>query len=99
MQHSAPSPSRAALAAKLATIGREFHSRRWALGTSGNYSAVLDRHPLKLLITSSGLDKSTLDQKDFLQIDENGCVIRGGGKPSAETLLHLAIARRSDAGC
>src|SRR5215471_6762198 len=99
MPHSAPSPSRAALALKLAALGREFHSRRWALGTSGNYSALLRRQPVRLLITSSGLDKSALRANDFLQIDQQGRVVRGKGKPSAETFLHLAVVRARNAGC
>ena len=99
MLHSAPSPTRAALAAKLATLGREFHSRRWALGTSGNYSAVLRRQPVRLLITSSGLDKSALRANDFLEIDQQARVVRGRGKPSAETFLHLAVVRARNAGC
>ena len=99
MPHSAPSPSRAALALKLAALGREFHSRRWALGTSGNYSAVLRRQPVRLLITSSGLDKSALRANDFLEIDQQARVVRGRGKPSAETFLHLAVVRARNAGC
>src|SRR5215813_3623543 len=95
MPHSAPSPFRA----KLAAIGREFHSRRWALGTSGNYSAVLRRQPVRLLITSSGLDKSALRANDFLEIDQQARVVRGRGKPSAETFLHLAVVRSRNAGC
>jgi len=86
-------------AKRLAAIGREFHTRRWALGTSGNYSAVLHREPLKLLITSSGLDKSTLSAGDFLEIDGNAQLLAGTGKPSAETFLHLAIARNRNVGC
>ena len=38
------------LAAELAETGRAFHARGWALGTSGNYSAVLKDKPLRLLI-------------------------------------------------
>jgi methylthioribulose-1-phosphate dehydratase len=83
----------------LARIGREFHGRGWALGTSGNYSAVLRRDPLRLLITSSGSDKSELTGSDFLQIDGQGRVLAGSGKPSAETFLHLAAARAKNAGC
>jgi len=87
------------LATRLATIAREFHARRWALGTSGNYSVVLQRDPLQLLITSSGLDKSALSPNDFLDIDPDAGVIRGKGKPSAEAFLHLAVARNTHAGC
>jgi len=88
-----------ALASSLAKIGREFHGRGWALGTSGNYSAVLQREPPHLLITSSGLDKSALKERDFLEVDGNGNLISGKGKPSAETFLHLAVARLKHAGC
>lgn len=86
-------------AAELAGIGREFHSRGWAFGTSGNYSAVLRRDPLRLIITSSGLDKSALRAGDFLQIDEKANVLAGSGQPSAETLLHIGVARARNAGC
>jgi methylthioribulose-1-phosphate dehydratase len=90
---------RRALTRSLATIGREFHERGWARGTSGNYSAVSGRNPLQLIITSSGLDKSALSERDFLEIDGKGAVLAGKGKPSAETFLHLAIARTRGPGC
>lgn len=86
-------------AAQLAAFAREFHARGWALGTSGNYSAVLQRKPLRLLITSSGLDKSVLSAKDFLEIDQHARVLQGKGRPSAETFLHLAVVRARKAGC
>jgi ribulose-5-phosphate 4-epimerase/fuculose-1-phosphate aldolase len=65
----------------LARFGREFHGRGWALGTSGNYSAVLQHEPLRLLINSSGLDKSELDEKHFLEVDESSKILMGTGKP------------------
>jgi hypothetical protein len=45
---------------QLRAIGREFHGRSWSLGTSSNYSVVVSRDPLELLITASGKDKSAL---------------------------------------
>jgi len=99
MPRSASSPNASGLAAKLAAYGREFHSRGWALGTSGNYSAVLKCEHLRLLITSSGLDKSALSAKDFLEIDQHAKVLKGKGKPSAETFLHLAVIRARNTGC
>ncbi len=80
------------LAAALAETGRDFHARGWALGTSGNFSVVLRRDPLRLLITASGLDKSSLRPAHFLQIDAEGRVLGGRGKPSAEAFLHVAVA-------
>jgi len=85
-------------AAGLAEIGRGFYSRGWVLGTSGNFSAVISREPLRLAITSTGLDKGTLSPEQFLEMDNAVNVIRGDGRPSAEALLHLAIVRGVDAG-
>jgi methylthioribulose-1-phosphate dehydratase len=85
-------------AACLAEIGRGFHARGWVLGTSGNFSAVISRGPLRLAITSTGLDKGSLSPAQFLEMDEAANVVRGDGRPSAEALLHLAIVRGVYAG-
>ena len=86
------------LSAALAEAGRGFYNRGWVLGTSGNFSAVLRRKPLRLVITTSGIDKSALNAQHFLEIDAHGNVLRGVGKPSAEALLHLAVASVRRAG-
>lgn len=79
-------------AAQLAESGKEFYRRGWVLGTSGNFSALMSREPLRVCITASGNDKGALAaETHFLEIDERTTVLRGEGKPSAETLLHLAI--------
>jgi methylthioribulose-1-phosphate dehydratase len=82
----------------LARIARLFYKRGWVLGTSGNLSAVLSREPVRLAITASGLHKGELQDSDFLIVDESGSVLGGVGRPSAETLLHSAIARTTNAG-
>jgi methylthioribulose-1-phosphate dehydratase len=87
------------LAAELAETGRAFHARSWALGTSGNYSAVLKDAPMRLLITSSGVDKACLAKKHFLQIDDHANILAGDGRPSAESLLHVAVVRARKTGC
>jgi len=72
------------------------------LGTSGNFSAVVSRTPLRLAITASSLPKGALRASDILQCDEQGRVVAHRGrekrKASAETLLHVEIARRRGAG-
>jgi methylthioribulose-1-phosphate dehydratase len=88
----------ASLASGLAEIARGFYLRGWNLGTSGNFSAVLKRQPLRLAITASGLDKGALDIASFLEIDERGEVLAGNGRPSAETSLHLSIVKICGAG-
>jgi methylthioribulose-1-phosphate dehydratase len=86
------------LAAQLADVGRQCYARGWALGTSGNFSAVVRKTPLAVAITSSGMDKGLLEPSDIVEIDERGRVVRGSGTPSAETALHLAIVRARGAG-
>jgi methylthioribulose-1-phosphate dehydratase len=88
----------AELADQLAEIGRQCYARGWALGTSGNFSAVVNRDPLRLAITTSGVDKGTLSAGEIVEIDEHGKVVAGSGRPSAEASLHLAIARARGAG-
>jgi methylthioribulose-1-phosphate dehydratase len=97
----------AAVASRLTEIGQRFYARGWALGTSGNFSAVLARQPLRLAITASAAHKGQLRVADILECDEHGTVVDGGRppargassrKPSAETLLHIEIARRRGAG-
>jgi methylthioribulose-1-phosphate dehydratase len=85
-------------AEELAEIGRSFYSRGWVLGTSGNFSAVVSRDPLRLAITSTGLDKGNLATGHFIEMGADSKIIRGNGKPSAEALLHLAIVRGREAG-
>src|SRR5215471_20463750 len=85
-------------AENLAEIGRGLYSRGWVLGTSGNFSAVVSRDPLRLAITSTGLDKGRLTPAQFLEIDDKANVMRGDGRPSAEALLHLAIVRSVKSG-
>lgn len=83
----------------LADIGSLFYTRNWSLGTSSNYSIVVQRDPLRLLITASGRDKRALRPADFVIIDEAGRPIDPPNeRPSAETLLHTTLARHAGAG-
>jgi methylthioribulose-1-phosphate dehydratase len=80
-------------------IGREFHARGWSLGTSSNYSIVVQRDPLQLLVTASGLHKEQLKPDDFARIDDQGRPVDSlQPKSSAETMLHVAIAEQSQVG-
>jgi methylthioribulose-1-phosphate dehydratase len=91
------------LTKSLEEIGKNFYSHGWVLGTSGNFSAVISREPLRLAITSTGSDKGKLTLAQFLEIDGAGNVVGGSGDgndrqpPSAEAPLHLAIVRCKNA--
>lgn len=95
-QLATPDVARAALQETSALL----YDRGWAFGTSGNYSIVLSRDPLRLLITASGRDKRKLSDLDFTVVDETGDSVEPATspKPSAETLLHIMLARRPDVG-
>src|SRR5271155_2173491 len=85
-------------AASLCEIGREFYRRGWVFGTSGNFSAKISDSPLRLAITSSGLDKGSLTPEGILEIDGDATVLHGDGSPSAETSLHLVAVQQLGAG-
>ena len=90
-------PTFAAAATALADCGRRFYARGWVLGTSGNFSAVVSPKPLRLAITPSGAHKGQLDGREFLQMDGDGRVRKGAGRPSAEAALHLLLVARRGA--
>jgi methylthioribulose-1-phosphate dehydratase len=59
----------------LQQVGALFYQRGWSVGTSSNYSVLLSRDPLRLLITASGKDKGNLQPHDFVVVDESGQVV------------------------
>ncbi len=85
-------------AALLTEVGHACYQRGWALGTSGNFSSVLAEKPLRLAITASGADKGQLKPSQILEVDSKGRTLRGLGRPSDETPLHLTIVRTRAAG-
>jgi methylthioribulose-1-phosphate dehydratase len=87
-----------AAAQGLAELARYAHARGWALGTSGNFSAVLSPEPFRLAITGSGLDKGRITPEQVIAVDERGHGPDRGPRPSAETALHLAVVRARGAG-
>jgi methylthioribulose-1-phosphate dehydratase len=87
-----------ALAQTLSQISREFYRRGWALGTSGNFSALVSRQPFRLAITRSGVDKGSLTPGEIVLVNGAGKAITGVGRPSDEVLLHLALVNSRPAG-
>lgn len=82
---------------QLADEAARYASMGWMRGTSGNLSVVLDREPLRLAVTASGLDKGELADTDYVEIDVDGQPV-SAGVPSAEAGLHARIAAVSGAG-
>jgi methylthioribulose-1-phosphate dehydratase len=75
---------------ELCATARACYLRGWAPATSGNFSV---RWGSRISITPTGLDKGILVPQDLLEIDMNGSVLGGRGRPSAETSLHTVIYR------
>ena len=87
------------IAAGLAAVAQTFHARGWLLGTSGNLSAVVQREPLRIAMSPSGVDKGELRAEQVLSIDQNARIVgEDGGKPSDESLLHIRIVKECGAG-
>jgi methylthioribulose-1-phosphate dehydratase len=87
------------VASSLANAASGFYNRGWLLGTSGNLSAVVNREPLQLAMSPSGVDKGSLVAEQILLIDEAGSVIsEHDAKPSDEGPLHLRVAKERGAG-
>lgn len=86
------------LAHDLSQTMTALHRRGWCDGTGGNFSCVAQWKPLLLLMAPSGVDKGSVAPEALILVDGGGAVVRGEGKASAETLLHLAIVAATGAG-
>lgn len=77
-------------AEQLCATARWCYTHGWVPATSGNFS-VRERASGRILVTASGLDKGTLTRESLLEVDAEGRVVSGAGRPSAETGLHLVL--------
>ncbi|MDA7952042.1 MAG: methylthioribulose 1-phosphate dehydratase [Pirellulaceae bacterium] len=83
---------------QLQRIGHNFWSRGWSLGTSSNYSVVVNPQRGDILVTASGKDKGHLASADFVLLDKTGKpTVKNQPKSSAETLLHIEAAQQFNA--
>lgn len=74
-------------------VASEMYRFGWMLGTGGNISTLISEDPFVLQISSSGVQKGRMKISDFITVNGLGEVISGNLKPSAETLLHIAIIK------
>lgn len=88
----------APLAQQLTGAMATIYGRGWCDGTGGNFSCVLERNPLRLLMAPSGVPKGAVLPEQLIEVDGQGAVVRGEGQASAETALHLEIVERCGAG-
>lgn len=86
-----------AVGRELAAEAARYTALGWMRGTSGNLSVTLERDPLRLAVTASGLDKGELRAEDIVVVDGTGAAV-SAGVPSAEAGLHARIAAVAGAG-
>lgn len=88
----------AEMAEQLSAAMAAIHRRGWCDGTGGNFSCVMRRLPLELLMAPSGVDKGCVAPDQLIVVDAAGAVLKGSGRASAETALHLALVETCGAG-
>jgi L-fuculose-phosphate aldolase len=74
---------------QIVEAGRRLRDRFFVASNDGNLSARLSED--RVLITPTGVNKGDMTAEQLLTVDMQGNVIAGGGKPSSETKMHLAV--------
>ncbi len=81
---------------QIVDAGRAMLAAGLVAGTSGNVSA---REGDSILITPSAVPYDEIGPRDLIRLSLAGEVLEGGGEPSSERRVHLALyATRPDAG-
>ncbi len=87
---------------ELGIVKADFAARGWFPGTSGNLSMRVGDYAqdrFTFAVTASGKDKAASTPEDFLLVDETGKPCEPTAlKPSAETLIHCEIYRKTGCG-
>jgi methylthioribose-1-phosphate isomerase len=80
---------------QIADVARSLYARGWMPGTAGNISV---RRGQTAVITGSGLSKGELTAGDMVTVSvADSQPVSGSRRPSAETAIHTAIYRATDA--
>lgn len=96
--HRLPPELPVELADELAATSAHLFALGWMRGTSGNVSAVIERDPLLLAVSASGVSKHRLKAEHAVVTDVDGSATPGQHhKPSAEAKVHGRILDRTGA--
>jgi methylthioribulose-1-phosphate dehydratase len=78
---------------QIAETVRNYNAKGWSPATSTNYSFKYEEDLENIFVSRSGVDKSSFQSSDFIQIDAKGLptVLNPSSKPSAETIIHCVI--------
>lgn len=87
-----------AIRADLIKTMQMLHQRHWCDGTGGNFSVVVQREPLLMLMAPSGVDKGSVLPHQLIVVNGQQDVVDGIGCASAETALHRELIQHAGAG-
>ena len=91
-----PAKANALVEQQIADIARSLYARGWMPGTAGNISV---RAAANAVITGSGLSKGELTVDDMVTVTvADSRPMSGTRRPSAETAIHTAVYRATNAG-
>ena len=76
---------------EICRVGRWMYTRGYVVASEGNLSVRLEED--RILVTPAGACKGRLASQDLLVTDLSGEVVRGTGRPSSETMMHLLYYR------
>ncbi|WP_024805082.1 bifunctional S-methyl-5-thioribose-1-phosphate isomerase/methylthioribulose 1-phosphate dehydratase [Nocardia sp. BMG51109] len=92
---TAESDDEPAVAERIAAMARGLYTRGWMPGTAGNIS---ERSGERAVVTGSGLSKGELTAADMVTVNiADSEPVSGTRRPSAETTIHTAVYRATDA--
>jgi methylthioribose-1-phosphate isomerase len=94
-ENGAIGEANAAVGQQIADIARSLYARGWMPGTAGNISKRVGQ---TAAITGSGLSKGELTADDMVTVTvDDSQPVSGSRRPSAETAIHTAIYRATEA--
>jgi methylthioribulose-1-phosphate dehydratase len=97
--HQLPADLPVDIADELAATSAHLYSLGWMRGTSGNVSTLIQREPLRLAVSASGVSKHRLRPEHAVVTDVDGVATPGQHhRPSAEAKVHGRILDHTGAG-
>lgn len=79
------------LKSEIVKIGKKLYANKFIAAYDGNISVRLDNN--NFLTTPSGVCKGAITEQDILEINQQGEIVNGKGKPSSELRMHLLCYR------
>ncbi len=79
-------------AKEIVSFGKYLYRKNLIAGKDGNISIRTEEDTV--LITPSGIHKGFMETKDLVEIDFEGNLVSGNGRPSSEAALHIETYKK-----